>query len=478
VRHKIIWKFFGAFIFLTFLAVFVLSFFASLKLRDSFEDKITDELQSNAKLVGDNLKNELQAGNLETIQQKTKQLADELDLRITVIDEQGIVLGDSEKDPSDMVNHGDRPEVIEAMKDGFGQSTRLSETLDYDMKYVAVRVDSIPGDSNEFIGAIRLAVPLSEVQLEMRLIYKAVLFGGITTILIALTIAYFVSRSITSPISDMKDIAHRIAKGDFSKKVSIKSKDELGELAKSLNTMADELQHKIENLKRMDRVRTDFVANVSHELKSPLTLITGYIETLEDKAINDSEKARKFISIIKEHADRLGNIVDDLLSLSELELSKDSLEKVEFDLRNLLDDIILGFGHALAAKQQSLDRSSQGSNFVIKADRDRVEQVFVNLIDNAIKYTKESGRILVSLLEQDSVVIVTVEDNGIGIPKEHLARVFERFYRVDKARSRELGGTGLGLGIAKHIVLAHNGKIHIESEINKGTKVFVTLPRK
>jgi signal transduction histidine kinase len=153
------------------------------------------------------------------------------------------------------------------------------------------------------------------------------------------------------------------------------------------------------------------------------------------------------------------------------------VHKSEFDLKELLDEISLGFGHALAEKKQTLTVSPQGGDFRLKADRDKIEQVFVNLIDNAIKYTKPSGRIELSLLEQDQAVCVAVRDNGIGIPKEHLGRVFERFYRVDKARSRELGGTGLGLSIAKHIVHIHNGKITIESEPGQGTTVSVTLPK-
>jgi signal transduction histidine kinase len=165
------------------------------------------------------------------------------------------------------------------------------------------------------------------------------------------------------------------------------------------------------------------------------------------------------------------------LSLSELELSRSSIEKTEFDLRHLIDEVAMGFGHALDAKQQTLNINPQGNDFRITADRDKIEQVFVNLIDNAVKYTESAGRINISLLEQQDAITVTVEDNGIGIAKEDLDRVFERFYRVDKARSRELGGTGLGLGIAKHIVLAHNGKINIESQINEGTKVLVTLPK-
>jgi len=473
MRNRIIWKFFGAFIFLTLIVVLVLSFFVSIKLSDNFEQKITEELQSNAILVSDILKTDLLEGQQKIIREKTLALADKLSLRITVINEQGNVLADSEKDPAEMENHRDRPEVISAMETGFGQSTRPSETLGYNTKYVAVSAK----DGNRILGIVRFALPLSEVQLQIRLIYRVVLFGALAAILIALTVAYFISKSITSPIAQMKETAQRIAKGDFSKKVRIKSKDELGELAKSLNIMSDELQQKIENLKQMDRVRTDFVANVSHELKTPLTLIKGYIETLEDKAIDDKEKARKFVSIIKEHSGRLENIINDLLSLSELELSNDSVKKVEFDLKVLIDDLSLSFGHALVAKKQSLSIDSQGNDFKIKADPNKIEQVFVNLIDNAIKYTSQGGKIVVALFEQQDQLTVTVEDNGIGIPEEHLNRVFERFYRVDKARSRQLGGTGLGLSIAKHIVLAHKGKINIESQTNKGTTVSVTLPK-
>jgi signal transduction histidine kinase len=384
----------------------------------------------------------LLSGAREVIQQQTERLAEKLGQRITVVDANGTVLADSEKDPAGMDNHSERLEIVEAVETGFGRSTRFSDTLNYNMKYVAVRVS---GDE-DVLGVVRFALPLSQVQLEIRTIYRVVLWGAAAAVAIALTVAYFVSRSITLPIRQMKETAEQIARGDFSPRVRIKSRDELGQLANSLNTMADELQQKIEDLRQMDRVRTDFVANVSHELKTPLTLIKGYTETLQGEAINDKDKAGRFVSIIKEHSDRLGNIVDDLLSLSELESSKDHIE-------------------------------SQSDDLVINADRDRIEQVLVNLIDNAVKYTPESGRIEISLTEIDAEIRIAVKDSGIGIAKEHLGRIFERFYRADKARSRELGGTGLGLSIAKHIILAHNGNITIESIPNRGTTVVMTLPR-
>jgi len=473
MTRKIIWKFFGAFIFLTLIVVFVLYFFVSLKLQNSYEQKITEKLRSNAILVGDILTGDLLENKSRNIQKKVKTLAEKLNLRITVVDSNGKVLGDSDTEPSLMENHKDRLEIAEAFQGNYGQSTRFSDTLNYNMKYVAVRVD----DSGNTLGVVRFALPLSEVQLQIQLIYRVILLSAIVAVVIALTVAYFLSRSITLPISRMQEAAQRITKGDFSRKVDIKSKDELGELAKSLNKMAGELQQKMENLRRMDKVRTDFVANVSHELKTPLTLIKGYIETLEDRSINDKEKTRRFISIIKEHTNRLENIIEDLLSLSELELSKDSLSKTDFNLKELIDEVTLSFGYALDAKRQILSVEQQDNDFRIKADRDKIEQVIVNLIDNAIKYTNEAGKINISLLEKENEYIFTVRDSGIGIPKEDMDRVFERFYRVDKARSRELGGTGLGLGIAKHIILAHRGQINIESEINKGTKVVVKLPK-
>jgi len=473
VKNRIVWKFFSAFAALIIIVVLILNFFISSRLRDNFEQRLSEQLRGDAILVGNLLGTHLDESEQKDIQQEAAQLAEKLDLRITVVDEQGRVLADSETEPSSMANHGDRPEIIEALKSGFGQSARFSDTLGYSMKYVAVRA----GSENSPPSIIRFALPLSRVQLEIRVIYRVVLFGAIAAVGVALIAAYFVSRSITLPVRQMKETAERIAKGDFGGRVRIKSQDEFGELAKSFNIMADELEQMIESLRLMDKMRTDFVASVSHELKTPLTLIKGYTETLENKGIEDKKTTIRFISIIKEHSDRLGKIVNDLLSLSELELSKDCVNKEEFDLKELIDDVVLGFGLALDRRKQKLAVDVQSGDCRMRGDRNRIGQVLVNLIDNAIKYTPESGRIELIVCDRDGQFCLSVQDNGIGIAAEHIDRVFERFYRVDKARSRELGGTGLGLSIAKHIVLAHNGKISIESRPRMGTKVTVTLPK-
>jgi signal transduction histidine kinase len=473
MKNRIVWKFFGAFTVLILIVVFVLNFFVALRLSDSFEQKVSEYLKSDATLVGDLLSADLITGRQKVIQRQTVRLAEKLGQRITIFDSRGRVLADSQGSLDPLEIHADQLEIAEALESGFGQSTRFDEMQDYNIKYVAVRVSQ----DGEILGVVRFALPLSRVQLEIRTIYRVVLAGAVAAVAIALTVAYFLSRSITLPIRRMKETAEQIAKGDLTPRVKIRSKDELRELAESLNTMADELQQKIEDLRRMDRIRTDFVANVSHELRTPLTLIKGYTETLQSEAIADKDRAGRFVSIIKEHTDRLGNIVEDLLTLSKLESSKDLVDRERFDLKVLIEDVALGFGHAIASKKQTLNVNSRGEGFRINADRDKIEQVLVNLIDNAVKYTGENGQIELSVEALDREIRITVRDTGIGIAKEHLDRIFERFYRADKARSRKLGGTGLGLSIAKHIVLAHNGKITIDSDLGKGTTVTVSVPK-
>jgi two-component system phosphate regulon sensor histidine kinase PhoR len=473
MRVRILWKLFAAFTFLSVITAIFLTSFLVVRLRSDVEKKISQRLESNAVLAGETFRKDFHEGDIPGIQNRAKTLASELHLRITVIDKQGKVVADSERDPASMENHGNRVEFTEAVEKGVGESTRLSGTLNFPMKYVAVRIT----DDSDIIGVVRIAVPLSEVQLELRPLYRAAILGAVVAICAAAIIAYLMAHNISWPIRRMKRIAERISKGDFGEKIIIKGNNELAELAESLNTMANELQVKMERMKHMDRVRSDFVANVSHELKTPLTAIRGFVETLEDGAINDKTNATRFLAIIKKHTQRLGNIIDDLLRLSELE-SGGRIEMAELDLKGLVDEVVMGFGHSLNAKRQELSVEAEGGDFVTLGDRAKLEQVFVNLIDNAIKYTKEGGQIKVRLAADGDCLTVAVEDNGIGIPKDDVERVFERFYRVDKAHSRKVGGTGLGLSIAKHIVLVHNGQIRIESEPGRGTKVIVTLARR
>jgi two-component system phosphate regulon sensor histidine kinase PhoR len=236
--------------------------------------------------------------------------------------------------------------------------------------------------------------------------------------------------------------------------------------------------HDITRLKQLEKIRQDFVANVSHELRTPLTTIKGYAETLLEGALKE-DRAFQFVQVIKRHTDRLTKIVEDLLMLSKIETKEFNLKMDVISVRDSIDDIIDFVKNPAEKKKISLSRNEIPSSLAVQADRDYLEQILINLLDNAIKYTPEGGRVTVSAIERDSKDIqFSVEDNGIGIPKEDLSRIFERFYRVDKGRSKELGGTGLGLSIVKHLVQAHGGRVWVESQIGKGSTFYLTLPKR
>jgi two-component system phosphate regulon sensor histidine kinase PhoR len=229
-------------------------------------------------------------------------------------------------------------------------------------------------------------------------------------------------------------------------------------------------------LKELERVRSEFVANVSHELKTPLTSILGFVETLREGGIEDTENRIKFLEIIEGHAKKLYRLIDDLLLLSAIESGKRELRTEPLDLRGMLDRILPLFEKAIAAKKIEIRFEMEPDPFVFRADPKFMEQVFSNLLDNAVKYNREGGRIVFKAFREGDEAKMEIHDTGIGIPCEDLPRIFERFYRVDKSRSRESGGTGLGLSIAKHVVERHGGRMEVWSVVNQGTVFRVILP--
>lgn len=240
--------------------------------------------------------------------------------------------------------------------------------------------------------------------------------------------------------------------------------------------------HDVSEIKRLETVRTDFVANVSHELRTPLTAIQGYVETLIHNPPAETEVQHQFLEIIERHAERLGRLTEDLLTLSDLESGKVQLSPRRIDTRALISQVLEIFWERAAKRGVSLSQDIAENCGQINGDPDRLQQLLINLVDNAVKYTPSGGKVTIAASEIQSAtdaprqIQVSVADTGAGIPEKDLPRLTERFYRVDKARSRDLGGTGLGLAIVKHIVQAHGGELKIASEINKGTTVTVRLP--
>ena len=247
-------------------------------------------------------------------------------------------------------------------------------------------------------------------------------------------------------------------------------------LAGTVQAGAIAIFYDITDLERLERIRRDFVANVSHELRTPLTAISGYAETLLEGALEDEENNRKFLEIIKSHATRLSNIASDLLALSELESERPTAESRPVSVRSAVDAALKMIGPAAQLRGVTLT-SGELDEAEVLAERGRLEQALVNLLDNAVKFNRPSGEVRVEVSREagDNVRII-VADTGIGIPSTDLSRVFERFYRVDKARSREMGGTGLGLSIVKHAVERMNGAVTVESQLGKGSTFTILLP--
>jgi len=235
----------------------------------------------------------------------------------------------------------------------------------------------------------------------------------------------------------------------------------------------------ITQMQKLQQMRSEFVANVTHELKTPLTSIRGFVDTLRQGAIKNPEVSERFLEIIDVEAERLHKLISDILSLSEIEEMKEDADASVFDLNSLVDEVLVLLDDEAVAKQVSMisgDGEEFSEPFFVKASRNRIKQVLINLVENAIKYNVANGKVYIKVERNEkNEVVIKVSDTGTGIPKEHLSRVFERFYRVDKSRSKELGGTGLGLSIVKHIAMLYGGNASVESTVGQGSEFTVTL---
>jgi two-component system phosphate regulon sensor histidine kinase PhoR len=394
--------------------------------------------------------------------------------RITVIRPDGRVILDSEADAAGMENHRGRPEFAKALGGAVGSDIRRSATIGVSFLYVAAPIEH---------GAVRVAVPLAEIDAQISEFRWKLAGSTALAFLPALIIAALLARMISRRFSAITAHASELAKGNFRARLPGADSSEFGELARTLNETAENLQRTVEQLERehaelekVERVRKDFVTNVSHELRTPLASIQGYTETLLDGAIDDAEHNIRFLGIIRHNAERLARITDDLLTLSRVEQKR---QKFEFDCHPvsvLLTDAI-DLMQPIAHKNRiQLDLAPLEDDALLYCDSEAVSQILSNLIDNAVKYTQPGGHITVGAAVQGEFAEIYVRDTGIGIPEEDLPRLFERFYRVDKARSREMGGTGLGLSIVKHLVAAQNGAARVESRLGEGSTFYFTLP--
>lgn len=539
-------------------------------IRSHYLETSTSNLKSLSIAVKETAQPLIQREDVSGLDSLMKNLGEELNTRITIINAQGIVLADSETDSESLENHRNRPEVLAALSGNIGRTIRYSTTIKKDMLYVAMPMEL----GGRITAVMRMSLPFEDIDDLLNTLRWNILQLASIIIIFSIIIALLFSHIISLPIRELNRASRQVASGNLNVRVSLRNKDEIRELAESFNDMTEKLQtsfsdlsqskeevesiissiteallvidnegrilmfnesakkiiksntiagkyywevirsgqfnalveragkapasndfalddksylcsitpirsgkakvillHDITQMKQIETIKKDLVVNVSHELRTPLTAIKGFTETLLDE---ETSQNKEYLEIIQRHTDRLINIVNDLLDLSELEERAIKLNYEKIDLHDIIDKVMVIFSQKLEDK--GLEFNTEGSNpAAFHADPFRLEQMFSNLIDNAIKYT-EKGSITISIENSPSEVTIKTSDTGIGIPKEHLQRIFERFYVVDKSRSRSLGGTGLGLAIVKHIVSLHGGTISVQSRSQVGTTFTIKLP--
>lgn len=410
-----------------------------------FREQIMDDLRDDARLL-----QEMHVfDNVESVKESEDILKSE-NLRITVIDREGRVVFDSRANEQEMVSHENRPEVQDAFEYGEGHHTRLSETLARSLFYYAVRLENgnvlrISREADSLFAVLRGLLPGIACVLLLLFVFCILLSGWFT-------------KSLVRPIEKMaENISGPGAEAAYKELAPF--------LAKIRQQHADILKNA--------QVRQEFTANVSHELKTPLTSISGYAELIEHGMAGE-ENTRQFAAEIHRNASRLLTLINDIIRLSELDSGGRKLERETVELYETAAECLDML--RLNAARQNVSLHLYGEAVTIYADRQLIEELIYNLCDNAIRYNNRGGSVSVTAGREGRQPFLEVADTGIGISAEHQDRIFERFYRVDKSRSRETGGTGLGLAIVKHIASRHDANILLESEEGKGTKIRVVFP--
>ncbi|MDN5348065.1 MAG: hypothetical protein PWP65_1629 [Clostridia bacterium] len=330
---------------------------------------------------------------------------------------------------------------------------------------------------NKITGTVMLSAPLGPIEKRIRDLQRITQYAGLVGIILATFLSLLFSRTLSRPLLKMNQAARAMARGDYSRRVVVKSKDEIGLLADSLNSLATKLQEKIATLERLDQTRREFVANVSHELRTPLSIMQAYTEALIDGVANSEADRNKCLRNIHEEILRLRRLVTELLDLQKIEAGRMEMEMKEVSLSVIARRVADKFQALAEERKINLSRDIPAGLSPALANPDRLEQVLINLLDNAIRVTPAGGEVKIKVKEFPEEFRIAVSDTGPGIPPEEQPLIWERFYKVDKSRTRSTGGTGLGLAIAKAIVEAHGGSIEIRSQPGAGSTFVFTIPK-
>ncbi len=421
--------------------IFVTMLLMTAVFYDLFRRQVEDDLRVNAYILK----------NTDIFQTESP---DEIhldmdELRITWIAKNGDVLYDDDVDVSEMSNHSNRPEVEEAFVNGEGRAIRESSTLGQSTYYYAVRMEDgsvlrVAREANNIFSVFQSALP-------------SIFLITLVMVVICVILARFLTGKLIRPIEQMA-----VDMNDGTIKPAYRE----------LVPFANMIRAQHENILKNAKMRQDFTANVSHELKTPLTAISGYAELMENGMARGPEVER-FAAEIRRNANRLLSLINDIIRLSELDNMEDAVTFEQVDLYEVACKCADSL--RINARKHDVSFALQGEPVLIRGNREMIIELVNNLCDNAIRYNEKNGWVAVTVRKEENQGVLVVEDNGIGIPKEHQDRIFERFYRVDKSRSKQTGGTGLGLAIVKHIVMLHDAQLELVSEAGSGTKITVTF---
>ena len=429
--------------FLVILSVMLTFLAASVVMYDKFGVSMRQSVRDEVEYI----RAGIDAAGLDYLEKNVKEINA---TRITVTDPHGKVLYESEKAADKMENHGERPELIQAKKTGFGEVVRFSETLSEQTFYCAVELEN--GN------ILRVARKMDSV---FKTLFSSFTLLGFITLGILILEFFLVqkqTKDLIKPINEL-DLEHPLKEVKY---------EELRPLLGRVDQQNKQIVQQMQELKEAEAMRREFSANVSHELKTPLMSISGYAELMMNGMVG-ADKVPEFSGRIYHEASRLSSLVSDIIQLSRLDEKNSDMPFEAVDIYELAEDIVLHL--KIAAEKRGIELLLEGEHVVVRGVRQVLYEMFYNITDNAIRYTDEGGKVLVFAGQNGKHPCYYVEDNGIGIPKNEQKRIFERFYRVDKSHSRQTGGTGLGLSIVKHGAILHKAKINLESEPGKGTKM-------
>ncbi len=406
-------------------------------------------------------------GDLADQMERLKQFTNRDSSRVTLVRTDGTVVADTDARAESLDNHLSREEIQDAIAGGEGFARRYSSTLKITMLYVACR--------SEYADMVlRIAVPYSGMQEYLPMLLPAALVSFMAALICSVVVSERFVSTITKPLSDISKEMLKV-KGDYTELHFERCRyPELNVISETTMKMSQNVKEYLSQIEKEKQIRQEFFSNASHELKTPITSIQGYAELLESGMIQDEAMKQDFAGRIKKEAVNMTGLINDILMISRLEAKDAEVVKTDVRISVLLEDIIESLKPAAAVSQVFIHVDCQP--LCLRANVQQMKELLSNLISNAVKYNHPGGQVWVNIREQDGNMMIRVKDNGMGIPSESLDRIFERFYRVDKGRSRKQGGTGLGLSIVKHIVNFYHGTIRVTSELEKGSEFVVSIP--